>query len=478
MSKQILAILYILSVLLTLAPPLEGKPEASSQKKAKKSLVVSSNAVQNKRDQTSECLDCIDVMIQIIDILVNALANGGVIGSCTDLCGYLPYQVEFIACDLLCSYAGIEVFIQLLNAVDPDPIYVCEGINICPVNDNARAKINSLDVYPKAAPGGTTFNFTAVFTVTNQIGTGDINLTVFPPDGSFPVGGDDFVVNVAPGVYKITFQLSTEPTETDPFFPGVYNTTLSICEGLCGSTHPHSFTLDQKSIQFTITNSTKQVIKPTKVRVNNPLPKSVPCVSCVDFFDETLDELLNIFLNLAVGAGCQEACGQLPETWEVAICSVLCLFAGVEAFADLLNSVDLDPIYLCTALDACPANTCQNNCTKITSATASPKVASLRTTFNINALIQVMNPTGTGVTRAVITPPGGNNQNGPILLEVMNEGWTVGIQKVVIPFETDWEDWNYPYGLYQITVQSCASDCDNMHGIIWSSAFTNLTITE
>lgn len=54
-------------------------------------------------------------MDQTINILLNVILNGGVIGSCGKLCSYLPNQVEVTVCNLLCSYVGIKEFIKLVR---------------------------------------------------------------------------------------------------------------------------------------------------------------------------------------------------------------------------------------------------------------------------------------------------------------------------------------------------------------------------
>jgi hypothetical protein len=64
---------------------------------------------------------------------------------------------------------------------DPDPIWICEEVDICPINDNAAADFLAISVSPKAGPQGTNFNVTAAFKVTNTIGTGEIDFLVVPP---------------------------------------------------------------------------------------------------------------------------------------------------------------------------------------------------------------------------------------------------------------------------------------------------------
>ena len=59
-------------------------------------------------------------------------------------------------------------------------------------------------------------------------------------------------VQVPPGQYGIEFDLTTTPTEDDPFEPGPYRVIFEVCEGSCGSSHHHSFVYDKSTTNFTI----------------------------------------------------------------------------------------------------------------------------------------------------------------------------------------------------------------------------------
>jgi len=65
------------------------------------------------------CPECVDLMNQFIDQLLNAILNAGVIGSCGALCSAIPNQAASVVCDLLCDYVGIEAFIDAINMTDP-----------------------------------------------------------------------------------------------------------------------------------------------------------------------------------------------------------------------------------------------------------------------------------------------------------------------------------------------------------------------
>jgi hypothetical protein len=107
----------------------------------------------------SFCGTCIDFADQTLDILLNEILNAGVIGSCAALCGAVAdktgSQVLGVVCNLLCDVGGIEEFINIINKADLDPIWYCELLKACKVNDNGDAKITSLTINPRSGPQGT-----------------------------------------------------------------------------------------------------------------------------------------------------------------------------------------------------------------------------------------------------------------------------------------------------------------------------------
>jgi hypothetical protein len=193
-------------------------------------------------------------MNEAIDQLIDIIINVDVLGSCGALCGQLPNALEQTVCNLLCDYVGINAFIDALNYEDPDPIYFCEVVDLCPVNMNAAGKIVKAFVSPATGRSGATFTVEVDFQVINTTGTATLGYTVVPPDGSFPFGEEILMVSQKPGFYAAKFQFQAEPSEVESFAPGVYQTYIGFCEGECGSPHPYTKVLDQKTISFRITN--------------------------------------------------------------------------------------------------------------------------------------------------------------------------------------------------------------------------------
>ncbi|EGC29111.1 hypothetical protein DICPUDRAFT_43294 [Dictyostelium purpureum] len=201
-----------------------------------------------------ECNMCIDFVNSSLNDLINIILNSGVIGSCADLCGKLPNNILADGCDLLCDYIGITEFVKLLSEEDPDPIYICELTKICSYNDNANATITDLAINPVNGTVGGTFTIGVAFTVSNTIATGEIAFGIVDPQGN-SFGDAVVVVQATPNQYSSSFQFQATPSEQEAFPSGEYELIMQVCEGSCGSPHPHSKLLSQQSTNFTITGS-------------------------------------------------------------------------------------------------------------------------------------------------------------------------------------------------------------------------------
>jgi len=197
------------------------------------------------------CSLCVSFMDSAIDNLLDIILEVGVLGGCAGICALLPNQIEQVVCQLLCDYVGVEEFVQIVNIIDPDPIYVCEFIDLCPYSDNAKAVINDLSVDPQSGEAGTTFVITVNYTVQSTIATGECAIDVQAVDGN-DLGGGLLLENQTPGDYTISFSLDTTPSQDEPFFSGNYPFVVGVCEGACGSIHPHSYILAQGNGAFVI----------------------------------------------------------------------------------------------------------------------------------------------------------------------------------------------------------------------------------
>ncbi|KAH3844335.1 hypothetical protein DPMN_086593 [Dreissena polymorpha] len=209
-----------------------------------------------------KCKMCIDFADQALNELLNIILQGGVIGGCADLCNALASKTSpaiGTVCNLLCDIVGIEEFIKIVQNADLDPIYYCELLPLCPINDNGDAKFSVFEVNPTSGPQGK-FDIDFTYVSQNGTGTGEISIEIDTVDG-IPLG-QAFLHELAPaGTFNGDIQLNAQPDpDCDPsqgpceqWLPGDYTVKIAICNGECGSKHPHSKVYDEAQATFTIT---------------------------------------------------------------------------------------------------------------------------------------------------------------------------------------------------------------------------------
>ncbi|XP_012942224.1 countin-1 [Aplysia californica] len=210
------------------------------------------------------CPLCIQFTSQAINQLLNIILNAGVVGTCGTICNALAQktgsQVLGAACNILCDIAGVEEFVKLVEKADLDPIYFCEELKTCPVFDSGDALITKLVVTPATGPQGErliSFDFASK----NGTGTGEWRVYIQTVDG-IPVESSFLQESQPPGSYNETLKLKAEPDPNcDPtqgpceqWLPGNYTVEVEICNGECGSKHPHSQVYDKKQTTFVIGN--------------------------------------------------------------------------------------------------------------------------------------------------------------------------------------------------------------------------------
>jgi hypothetical protein len=209
------------------------------------------------------CLACVEFAGQALNELLNIILNAGVIGGCADLCSLLDEKVHSklieTVCNLVCDYVGVKTFIDLIEKADLDPIYYCELLKICPVKDDGDAHILSFVVKPHDVVYGTRFHIEMLFQTTKGTGTGEIDLEIDTQDG-VPVVDDEFEEPLGPGAYNVTWPIDARPNpncdpmqeECENWLPGNYTAHVAICNGECGSSHPHSQIYDTAKTTFNV----------------------------------------------------------------------------------------------------------------------------------------------------------------------------------------------------------------------------------
>jgi len=129
--------------------------------------------------------------------------------------------------------------VKIIENEDPDPIYLCQLMKACAEVDGGVASITKTVINPKSGPVGTIFNFGFTYNVTKQTGPGLVLLEIVDPNG-LSFGEADFVDTQAPGLYQAgPWQVQAEPSEDEPFSPGLYQVQFAFCEGDCTNKHPY-----------------------------------------------------------------------------------------------------------------------------------------------------------------------------------------------------------------------------------------------
>eukprot|EP00026_Physarum_polycephalum_P017322 Phypoly_transcript_18515.p1 GENE.Phypoly_transcript_18515~~Phypoly_transcript_18515.p1 ORF type:complete len:229 (+),score=30.82 Phypoly_transcript_18515:56-742(+) len=203
-----------------------------------------------KVDADVPCDVCLQVMDEGVNILLNEILNGGVVGGCDYLCHFLPEKYIEVGCNLLCDFVGIKEFVRIINQTDPDPIWYCQELHACPKVDGGSVTISSCTVTPSSGAIGTTFKVITAYTVNNATGPGLQTITLIPPGGGEPAGDANVDFGQAPGPYSLEWDI---PSNSN-FTAGQYGVQIQICEGDCLNKHPYSGVYAQSSTSFTITS--------------------------------------------------------------------------------------------------------------------------------------------------------------------------------------------------------------------------------
>jgi hypothetical protein len=59
------------------------------------------------------CSLCVQLMLQGLNYLLNAILDRGIVAGCAELCSNLPEKLEAEACNVVCDAAGVAGFIEV-----------------------------------------------------------------------------------------------------------------------------------------------------------------------------------------------------------------------------------------------------------------------------------------------------------------------------------------------------------------------------
>ena len=77
-------------------------------------------------------------------------------------------------------------------------------------------------------------------------------MLIVPPLPGFPFEDGQLLVDLEAGSYQVTFQLQAIPSGQEPFNNGVYNVSVALCDGGCGSSHKNARVMNVQNTSFTI----------------------------------------------------------------------------------------------------------------------------------------------------------------------------------------------------------------------------------
>jgi len=206
------------------------------------------------------CSPCISLGSQGINILLNYVLNAGVVGGCGELCGHLTTKTEQEVCNLACDVVGIKAFIKALNHTDLDPFYFCETVQACPKPpDTADAQIVGVKAMPSSIEKGDSIQLECDMSVMNATGIGEFRLSVSGPVTAAVSQGFVLAKGIPEGpqalAVKLTVQDDTSGDEPVVWNAGTYTFEFEVCQGECGSKHPHSKVFGKSSGNFTLTEA-------------------------------------------------------------------------------------------------------------------------------------------------------------------------------------------------------------------------------
>lgn len=144
---------------------------------------------------------------------------------------------------------------DLIVYEDPDPIYICQEGDLCPIVEGGKVTINSTFVAPRSGPSGTIFNFGITYNVVNATGPGLLMAAVLPPENGEALESSQFTEGQPPGKYSIQWSLDTTSSEQQTFISGLYQVVMAVCAGDCTTAHPYGGIYAQSQTTFTITES-------------------------------------------------------------------------------------------------------------------------------------------------------------------------------------------------------------------------------
>ena len=202
------------------------------------------------------------------------------------------------------------------------------------------------------------------------------------------------------------------------------------------------------------------------------------CGVCNNFISNSIKQLINVILQSGVIGGCDELCTKAfpNQKTEENVCNMLCDAVGVYTFINLIQrySGDLDPIYFCELVHACPVH--DGGIAHLDKLTITPPSGPIGTTFEIDVTFTVFNQTSTGEIVISVKPP----KSDPFGDGVLDTGFTPGQYSLKFSLDTHpSEEEAFENGNYDVKIFGCDGECGSTlpHSATLFNGLSNFTIS-
>lgn len=176
-------------------------------------------------------------------------------------------------------------------------------------------------------------------------------------------------------------------------------------------------------------------------------------------------------------------CGHLKSPGSQKACDLVCGIVGIKEFIKALNNTDLDPIYFCEILHACPAGP-DNAAITLVSVAAQPASIAKGDTVAFALVLDVKNASGVGEFGISVEGPTTQPVSQRFLLPkgIPAGPQTMGVKLTVQDVDPSGQDpgVHWSPGTYRFTFEVCQGECHSKHphSKFFGSKAGNFTLTE
>ena len=131
------------------------------------------------------CEDCENEGIIVINEVLNAVLNGGILNACSDVCQHLSTPKRQTICMDACRAVGIATFVETVKKFSNfiDVTYFCHLAHMCTAREGGAVQNASLTVTPAEAKSGTEVTLVLTMEVTSDLGAGMIRVVLVQREG-------------------------------------------------------------------------------------------------------------------------------------------------------------------------------------------------------------------------------------------------------------------------------------------------------